>query len=98
MDVKELGATTQLKPSNFTVTTTAAQIPTTNLATRRAIYIFNNASAGGSTIFIGDSTVTSSNGTPIPPQTSMTIQIAGDLKIFAVTSSSAADTRVLELA
>lgn len=46
-------------------------IPTTALPNRAAISIFNNNAAGGATLYIGYSNaLNTSNGMPIPPQTS----------------------------
>src|SRR3990167_6701693 len=59
--------TTALKQTSITVGTTAIALPTTALANRKVIVIFND---GAQTLFVGDSSVTSATGFKIPNNTS----------------------------
>lgn len=69
-----------------------------NLPGRRFIFVKNNNSSGGSTLFIGGADVTSTNGYPIAPQEEVVLDITDDIQLFGVTSTLTADARTLELA
>ncbi len=81
-----------------------AAVTVTNAATlvlaantwRRGFNVYNNGSVA---IYLGfDTSVTSSNGTPVLPQASFTSDGFSPWKsnVYAITASSTADTRVLE--
>ena len=78
-----------------TVTTTLTPLPGTALADRRSMTIYNNGSVS---IFVGGANVTSSTGIPVAAGTYGPSLDAGPLNIiYAVTASSSADVRVLEM-
>lgn len=78
-----------------TVTTSATALPTTALTNRRSLVVYNNSSV---TVFIGGSSVTTSNGMPIAAGTySPAIDASPGLVIYGIVASSTADMRVLEL-
>ncbi len=66
------------------------------LINRRSVQFYNNSSTV--TVFIGGSTVTSSNGTPVPPLSySPVIDASDKMLLYGVTSSSTANIRVMEI-
>lgn len=84
-----------IKSRNITVTTTATSLPDEVLSNRRSMVVFNNSSA--TTVFIGGSDVTSSNGMPVPAQTySSAVDAGPNMILYGITSSGTADVRVLE--
>jgi len=84
------GATTQI-----TVGTSAVKLPTTPLKYRRAIAVFN--SDASNSLYIGfDSTVTTGNGFPIPPSSSLPMDLNGSVELYGI-AASAIDIRILEL-
>lgn len=84
------------KSSSVTLNaTTPLGLPTTALANRRGVVIYNNAS---STIYIGGSDVTSSNGMPVPASSySPALDAGSRLILYGITSSGSANVRVLEV-
>lgn len=81
--------------NTVTVTSTATLVLAAN-SWRKGFNIYNNGSVA---IYLGfDSGVTSSTGTPVLPQASFTSDGFSPWKtnVYAITSSSTADTRYLE--
>lgn len=82
-----------LKPQAVSVpANTTTKLPTSPLFARLTLLIYNN---GGSVLYVGDSTVTISNGMPINPQNSLSFAVESGVDIFGV-SSGTIDVRVLE--
>lgn len=80
----------------ITVTTTATLLPAAALTLRRSVIIYNNDASA--TLYIGGSTVTSTNGLPVPAQTYSPVMDCGPLMfIYGVTSTGSINARVLEL-
>ncbi len=82
--------------SNFvTVGTTPTPLPSTPLANRRSMIIFNN---GTGTIYLGGSDVTSTNGLPVPASTdSPALDAAANMIIYGISSTGTNDVRILEV-
>lgn len=85
---------TALKPSSVTVGTSSVKLPTTPLSGRTSIIIRNWS--GGNTVYIGDSTVSTSNGFPLRPNEYDTFTIEDGIDIYAVASGAGSDIRILE--
>lgn len=77
-----------------TVGTSATQLSSNPIEGRRALVIANNSST---TIYIGDSSVTTADGFPLVANEKIAIDIMGNISVFAVAGSNV-DVRVLELA
>lgn len=84
-----------IRQQNITVTTTVVKLPTTPLSKRISLEIFNN-STSGQILYVGDSTVNSTNGRPIYPRSSYLIAIEDDVDIYGIASASGADIRIVE--
>lgn len=84
------------KSTAVTVTTTPKTLPGYGqLFNRRSMIIYNNSS---STIFIGGSDVTTSNGLPVPANSySPAIDAGYSLVVYGVVATGTADVRVLEV-
>lgn len=79
-----------------TVTTTATPLPTTSLANRRGVVVFNNDSS--TTLYIGGSGVTTSNGMPVPALAySPALDIGVKFIIYGIVATGSINVRVLEL-
>jgi len=85
-----------LRQQAVTVDGTAVRLPTQSLENRRALVLHN---AGVGTLYIGSSTVTTSNGFPVLSGEKIAIDIQGNpnVEIWGV-SASTSDIRILELA
>lgn len=81
-----------VKESQITVGAIATKLPTTPLASRLTLLVFNN---GSTTLFLGSSTVTTSTGMPLNPNSSLSFAIESGVDIYGITSSST-DVRLLE--
>lgn len=84
-----------LRQENITVGTSAVALPTAALADRINILIVNN-STSGQILYIGDATVSSTNGIPIYPRQSYLLSIEDGVSVYGISSASGADIRVLE--
>lgn len=83
------------KSRAITVSTTPTPLPDEVLAYRRSLVIYNNAA---STIYVGGSDVTATNGMPVPATSYSPAFDAGPkMIVYAVTASGTANVRVLEL-
>jgi len=79
-----------------TVTSSATALPTTILDYRRSVMIFNNSAS--TTVYLGGSTVTSTNGFPILAQTySPSIDAGPKMTVYGITDSGSANVRVFEV-
>jgi hypothetical protein len=85
-----------LRPTAVTVGSTPTPLPANPLEYRRALTIHNN---GASTIFLGDATVTTSNGFPLlaGEKIAFDIQNNPNVTVYAISTGSV-NVRVLELA
>jgi hypothetical protein len=82
--------------TRLTLTSTAAQLPTTPLKYRRAISICNNSATD--TIFIGfDSGVDTGTGFPILPRSQLNMDINGQVIVYGISGGTSTDVRILEL-
>lgn len=82
-----------LKQSAITVTTSPTPLPSANLAGRTSAVIYNN---GMSTVYIGDGTVTTSNGYPIKPNGQLFMSVEEEVTIYCIVGAGNADIRILE--
>lgn len=88
--------TTKILSSTTTVTGTAAACPATALKGRENIVLQNTDSAT-ETVWIGDSTVTSSNGFALDSKTpSLSIDIDDSVQIFCISDGTSVNLRTLE--
>lgn len=71
----------------------ATKIPTTALARRKSLWIFNNAT---NVVYIGDSTVSTANGFPLYPHAVMNIQVEDGIDIYGISSVAAQEIRIIE--
>lgn len=85
-----------LRTQAITVGGTAVALPSNPLEYRRALVVHNN---GSSVIYLGDSSVTTSNGMPLAAGEKIAFDIQGtpNVAVFAISASSV-DVRVMELA
>lgn len=79
---------------SVSITTTSTEIASSPLLERKAFALYNNST---STVFIGGSSVSSSDGYPLRPKESITIDLGDGLSIYGIVSSGTADVRYLEL-
>lgn len=79
-----------------TVGTSATPLPANPLEYRRALVVHNN---GSNTVFLGDSTVTTSTGLPLVAGEKIAFDIQGNpnVEVYAVAGSNT-DVRIMELA
>lgn len=77
------------------VTDTPAALLASNLAGRRKVIIQNTC--GGGVVYVGDSSVTTSNGLMIPKGASAEFEIGPDVNLYIVGTGSS-NVRVLEMA
>lgn len=85
-----------LRPSAVTVGGTPIPLPANPLVYRRALVVHNN---GASTIYLGDASVTTSNGLPLlaGEKIAFDIQNNPNVTVYAISAGSV-DVRLLELA
>lgn len=86
-----------LRPQAITVGVTAIALPANPLEFRRALVIHN---ASSNTIYIGDSSVTTSNGLPLIANEKIAIDIQSHagMTIYGIAGTGGNDVRILELA
>jgi hypothetical protein len=81
---------------NKTITTTATKVITTNLANRRKVIVQN---LGIKDVFFGhDASVTTALGVKVSAGSSIELEFGATLDCYAITASSTADVRYLEVA
>ena len=83
----------KLVPSAVSVGTTATAIPTTAATGRISILVTNN---GTNTVYLGDSTVTTINGTPLEVGEKLPMDLDKNVVLYGITSTGTSDVRVLE--
>tara|TARA_Y100000310_G_scaffold37698_1_gene35364 strand:+ start:1231 stop:1509 length:279 start_codon:yes stop_codon:yes gene_type:complete len=83
----------QVKSSAVSVGTSATVLPATALTGRISITIQNN---GANTVFVGHSTVTTTNGYPLAAGDSLGLDIGQDALIYGIVASATENVRVLE--
>lgn len=85
-----------LRPTAVTVGVTPTPLPANPLEYRRALVLHNN---GASTVYLGDSSVTTGNGLPLVAgeKIAFDIQNNPNVTVYAISAGSV-DVRVLELA
>lgn len=85
-----------LRAQAVTVGTSATPLPANPLEYRRALVVHNNS---GSTVFLGDSMVTTGQGLPLAAGEKISFDVAGtpNVTIYAVASTTV-DVRLMELA
>ena len=85
-----------IKTTQTTVTHTLTPLPSYGqLINRRALQVYNNSST---TIYVGGSDVTTSNGIPVPAGSFSPILDAGyNVILYGVTVSGSADARIMEI-
>lgn len=89
---------TSWKVTQNTVDTTAELIVATDLTARRKILI-QNASAGGKTLYIGDTNgVTAADGLRISAGGAAELELAAGVAIYAIGSAVGVDVRIAEIA
>lgn len=89
------GANISVKPNAVSVSTSAVALPTTALEGRRQVVIQN---VGSKVAYIGDSSVSSSNGISIGGGGFWTFEAGQNVTLYGITASGTTDLRVLELA
>lgn len=82
----------------MSVGTTATALPSSALANRRSVQVFNNAASGGTTLYVGHSGVTTSSGTPVPAQSAVAFNLGPGVSLYGIVGSGTVDVRVLEIA
>lgn len=80
--------------STVPVSTSAIALPATALRGRKVIVITNTSST---TIYIGDSSVTTANGLPLIENQSFAADITDAIVLYGIAGSGSNDVRVLEL-
>jgi hypothetical protein len=76
------------------VATTATALPASALAARRVLWVYNN---GAATIFLGPAGVTTSNGFPLLPGQSVSLEV-GPLVIYGIVATGTVNARIMEVA
>ena len=79
-----------LRTFAVTVGTSPTSVRTTT-DSDETVVVYNNDTA---TVYLGDSTVTSSVGFPLPSGASLAVQLTLNSALYAVTASGTADLRV----
>lgn len=79
--------------SEVTVATTATAIPSTALVGRTTIVIKNT---GAATIYLGSSTVTTSNGFPLAANAVIELDLDEVVPIYGIVAASTETVRILE--
>lgn len=83
------------KQTAISVSATPTALPTTALSDRRSIMVYNNDS---DTVYLGDASVTTSTGFPVPPSSySPSLDMGDTMVLYAVVGTGTADVRVLEI-
>lgn len=79
--------------SAVSVTTVATKLPAVPLSQRLTCLIYNN---GSEPVYIGGSGVTTSSGTPINPNSSLSFAVEDGVDIYGVVATGPTNVRVLE--
>ena|SRR3990167_7470990 len=86
-------ANESIRQSAVTVVQIAILLPAVPLSKRKYVTIFNNSS---NVIYIGDLSVTTSDGFPLYPRAQISIAIEDDIDIYGISSTGNNDVRVFE--
>lgn len=82
-------------PKSVTGTATLMNVSGSNLANRKEISVYNNSIV---TLYYGfDSSVTTSNGTPVPPGAMLILKIGPAVNLYMIAAAGTNNTRVTEL-
>ena len=88
--------TISIKSTNISVAGAVVKLPTTALAGRESIAIYNDT-AVTVTLYIGGSNVTTTNGYPLTSACpSIAIDMDSSVDIYGITTGGTADVRILE--
>lgn len=79
--------------TSLTINGTAAAIPSSALAGRMTLIIFNN---GTESLYLGGSGVTTNNGLPIDAGSSFTIDVNDSIDIYGISNGTNLDVRAFE--
>lgn len=83
-----------VKTTSMTISTTAVAIPTSPVANRRSIQIYNNST---NDIYIGGEDVTTSNGIPVSPSSfSQALDMGQNMTLYGISTGSS-NIRILEI-
>ena len=92
VDVVALRGSVVQSEVTLTLADTAYKLPSSPLSGRRTLIIYNNSDA---IVYIGDSSVATTDGLPLNPDDSVAIDSVSD--IYAVCGSAGKTVRILEL-
>jgi hypothetical protein len=88
--------TISIKSTNTTVNATATALPATALVGRENIAIYNN-DAATTTVYIGGSDVTTTNGFPLTTSCpAISLDLDNTVIMYGIVASGTADVRTLE--
>lgn len=90
-----LSPNTGLKSSNVSVGTSATALWSSSLANRRTVLVYND---GSDTVYVGDSSVTTSNGVPVAVGSSVSLNLGPGLTLYGISGTAGQDVRTLEVA
>lgn len=82
------------KVTSVSVGTSATALPSTPLSGRKLLILTNN---GTQTVYLGDSSVTTSNGLPLLPSSSLIIEAGETCIWYGIVPSGSCDVRVAEV-
>ena len=91
---RSFGAATKSTKTAVSVTTSAVAVLAANPRRKTALLV-NAEASGGVTLYVGDSTVTTSNGLPLAPGGSITDNASTDA--WYAVCGSAANLRIMEV-
>jgi len=78
------------------VGTSITALPQTPLVNRRSMFVYNSSTS--KTLYLGGSSVTTSNGIPVPPESySPPFDAGPKMQLFGVTTSGTLSVRVMEM-
>jgi len=83
----------KIKESAVTVASTATAIPATAVAGRMSLAIKNN---GASTVYIGDSDVTTDTGYPIAANGELSLDVGEQVIVYGIVAEGTVEVRILE--
>lgn len=75
------------------VTNVATKLPTSNLANRKILVLYNNS---GKIVEIGGASVTYGNGLPIDSKQTLVLEVSALVDVYGIVNSGSADMRILE--
>lgn len=90
-----LSPNTGVKSSSVSVGTSATALWSSSLANRRTVLVYND---GSDTVYVGDSSVTTSNGVPVAVGSSVSLNLGPGLTLYGISGTAGQDVRTLEVA